>query len=1472
MPSAAPASPVKRVTRARAAAKKEIVSEGLPISDPKPSKRKTTKNTEPEPETKEGLPEMEPPRKPTRKAAAAPAILAAPPRRKLKITPLNDAVQTQPQPEEKPTSKKKSTPKATSSTASTRAKTAETSEHKPAQAIDQESKPPKRATRGKKEASVPIEVQEPEPVTNRGKARKAAVAATDPIAEAQHQNEAPQRSTRTRSGSGATATRATASTAAKAIASKKKVTFQEPSESDKENQPLAASKSKSKKSETSGVKGINAKPARKTATSTRGRKAASKKEELIEPEAQPKPLSPKKITQIAKSTSSNDSDEDELSGGKTPLRDLGQSPRRHINLSAATSPVKKLEFSTELHPQSPTREIKAPIMMSPPRRPPPSPFKDTLKCSPKRSDVPFTLPQSAKKATTATPQLQHSQSSLQQSPKRGNVDVSIFQNSAIRPSKTPLKASLLQSPPKRLFSPEKQTSKTFSPVKTNDWGTIPDFTVNSNARMPSARSQRTLKVHEDDPFQDECAPVDFDASVLDIRSPVRVLHSAEAQNIDKIAEEPMQGIQNDFSAPADQIMADEEVEAVLEEEQGVENDVPVETTAQSQGVVSPRDLEINVPQRMSVNEQLFRARRFSSEEESEDELQSESTPIKPDTQTPAAQQVAPARSRLSIVQQAEANRGVGFTPLAVQLSNWLAASPDKPLPKKERRGVFSPVKVNNSPAKPRDRCSIRSRTSAGSRMSLGPRLSVGLPMDDPTFFEDEMAQKVLGEEAESIESDERPDVAMPDQTSVIMSSEGAMSVVEPDQNVNEPVVETGTSDELMVADFIEEAHDEHEKDDEKERIRELQDASTNSNQDMSVENYDENLLEDEDLDTYSIAAVAESPKLQAQIQAALDSEPLLHDSDDENPVYETQHSNAGAIDDAPIEAESFLDDEYEADAIEIGHANLSIINELPEEESDQSVYGDENEPPVASPTGGRNVKQHLSPQPFVDERQASSTSIQDADETSEGNAITQSPIQLRTPVRPNTLMPRYCNTVVSKVPLRPEAEDSIIKLPRKRSRSLSGGPLPPRKSPRSSPEKRSPGKRRPLQGLSPLKRTQPAVIDAEPISPVPETSKDQEPLLPAHLTPPKSNISQSSADAPISAAKARTPARISSTHSSILSGAVIFVDVHTTEGADASGIFVELLTAMGARCLKSWTWNPRASIAPADPFPRQADSPSSAAVSRPGITHVVFKDGGKRTLEKVRDTKGLVKCIGVGWVLDCEAKGEWLDEAPYLVDTSVFPRGGSRRRKSMEPRALVNQNGRLFEDAGSRGMAAERRKSFVAGAGARRSVSVDLSPLRKVYLSPMLADGGAENQAPASDPVEPLTRDVEESFAFTGQDNDDEEEEDTELVLSTTATPTGFVAYDPVAAGVATPMTPYLMAKGRGLVQMSAPPKQVGKGLFEVEDEERDDSEIGGRKENGVEKGKLRLKMEGARRRQTLGIGAGGGMDFRPVVGSPLGR
>lgn len=106
----------------------------------------------------------------------------------------------------------------------------------------------------------------------------------------------------------------------------------------------------------------------------------------------------------------------------------------------------------------------------------------------------------------------------------------------------------------------------------------------------------------------------------------------------------------------------------------------------------------------------------------------------------------------------------------------------------------------------------------------------------------------------------------------------------------------------------------------------------------------------------------------------------------------------------------------------------------------------------------------------------------------------------------------------------------------------------------------------------------------------------------------------------------KAPRRSASPTKQTLRGAVVHVDVHTTEGEDASGIFVELLQQMGARCVKFWSWNPRMSLSPVD-----GEDPTQSSV---GITHVVYKDGGLRTLEKVKQASGMVKCVGVGWVLE----------------------------------------------------------------------------------------------------------------------------------------------------------------------------------------------------------------------------------------------
>ncbi|KAK8016503.1 hypothetical protein PG993_014692 [Apiospora rasikravindrae] len=247
--------------------------------------------------------------------------------------------------------------------------------------------------------------------------------------------------------------------------------------------------------------------------------------------------------------------------------------------------------------------------------------------------------------------------------------------------------------------------------------------------------------------------------------------------------------------------------------------------------------------------------------------------------------------------------------------------------------------------------------------------------------------------------------------------------------------------------------------------------------------------------------------------------------------------------------------------------------------------------------------------------------------------VTMSGVPPATPVRPSSM--RTFNTT-TKVPLKP-ADDDTPRSVKRRSASAS----------RAQPKR--PGglsRNATVISYSPTKHSEDDEMDLD------DEEEEQPPV-----TPSKSDL-WSAMGTP-----ARTPRK--DLNPALLRGAVCFVDVHTTEGADASAVFVDLLTSMGARCVKTWTWNP------------SSPNESESSQSKIGITHVVFKDGGKRTMEKVRESGGVVQCVGVGWVLDCERENEWMDEAPYYVDTSLIPRGGQRRRKSMEPKALANRNGTL---------------------------------------------------------------------------------------------------------------------------------------------------------------------------------------------------
>jgi hypothetical protein len=200
---------------------------------------------------------------------------------------------------------------------------------------------------------------------------------------------------------------------------------------------------------------------------------------------------------------------------------------------------------------------------------------------------------------------------------------------------------------------------------------------------------------------------------------------------------------------------------------------------------------------------------------------------------------------------------------------------------------------------------------------------------------------------------------------------------------------------------------------------------------------------------------------------------------------------------------------------------------------------------------------------------------------------------------------------------------------------------------------------------------------------------------------------------------------------------------------------------------------------------------------------------------------------------------KWLDESPYIVDHSILPRGGSRRRKSMEPKALMNANGNIR--AGRRSTSAEHMTTEM------REELIN-TPVR-TYQPPASA-------ARESIGLDSLIADSDISSTYNSPT--------TTMNVRRVETPTALLGWDPATsktparAGNPEMDTPYLMKQG-GMVMdqardngaMSAPPKQINQGMFDQEND-------------GEDKGKkMKLKLQEARRRT---------MGFKPVIGSPLGK
>ncbi|KLJ08547.1 hypothetical protein EMPG_16022 [Blastomyces silverae] len=1067
-----------------------------------------------------------------------------------------------------------------------------------------------------------------------------------------------------------------------ATAPRKKVTFLDmATDSDKENQPIPSSTTTEPKQK---IKiGIKAKPIRKTTpasdevNSTVHAKEERKKE----------PLSPKKATQVARSGSSASSvDEAEygdLGSPRPRISRHNRSPTKRDPQRPFDSPAKKIDFVSPTKPSSQVPSLPqgtqneqplfscsiqdaisadSVMLSSPARKLPPSPYKKSMRDSPRRAPL-----QPAPLLSCAEAVDKREYSPLKISPKKGNLGAS-FSQSPFKSTSTPSKGkpTLLQSPAKRPPLPvkflsgstrgETPTRESITAVRNEE--TSP-YHINPSVPLERSSTQlfdqtATKELKNDDVFTD--CTFAFETSVLEARHSLgRASEDADGPILEEANDE------SHMTAPAQE----------LDDPFVITEITSTPSTPASRYEICNPDSSVdsgrsyNCIPPAAPSPPVFIAKspvqfvyRDDIVDESEDELMADASPLKLNNSQSRRETLFGATGEYDLRNTEEVSEEkLGFTPLAERLSQWGSTSPVKRRSSRiQGRGVFSPLKPSEA-VKQEDR--ERHQGLEDLPQQLAFRLSTSSGIIAPTFFEDEMA----------VHHRESMDRAI-------------------------------TPAEL--------------------------------DSDMTRENGDSTMGQ-------------------------------LFDGDDPHIAPEI-HEDA---------------------------------------EDDDEAFGDENAAPSKSTVP-------IDPRLFDEDVSHSENPGLVEKENSVPLPMSVTPVRSR-------VFPRTIHTV-SKVPLRPDGDGSVLKVPRKRSRSLSSSP---RKN--SSLQLR---KSKAVPTLSPRKGRISLKPSGGDISEC-EAESEQ-----ADETPVKYNTSTWPRPAGNSAKK--SPSKPNPNNDKVLQGAVVFADVHTAEGADASGIFVELLIQMGARCVKSWSWNPRASLSPVDGV-----DPKEGKV---GITHVVFKDGGVRTLEKVREANGLVKCVGVGWVLDCERKGKWLDEINYGVDVSLVPRGGQKRRKSMEPRALSNMNGSII-----------KLDSSTSSNSGKRNGAADRETFQELMrVSPTPPSSRRETRE--WDSPEPQQQQQQQHFAIQSTPTNPSRSTaaSPSSEAETPTTPDFNYAFDFDGASAPSPITPYYPSQGTQLAQQTCPPKQLRQGLF-------DDN---GRGDSQMSEG-LKIRLEAARRRSLV---------WKPKVGSPLGR
>lgn len=875
----------------------------------------------------------------------------------------------------------------------------------------------------------------------------------------------------------------------------KRVTFQEDLIQEKENRPLPMVSKKAPLK----ARGIKAKPVRQPAklrTSTRGRKAIDKIEE------KPAPLSPKKVTQIAKSISSS---EDELA--RTPSKMILKSPTRLV-VERPSTPV--LLSKSPISAPSIEHEMEI-LLGSPAKRPPPSPFKEGFNQSPKKFPLPTVMPD-----FTKMDDKDKVQRSFRISPKK--FDFTPLKMTARSKEKSGAieRAALLSTPARRPASPLKLGS-----VR------LPEKTAAANPLTNTISIMR----HGKDSSLFSTTPRRLFGNSVKISgkrmSPVKISESAlgSERELPTSAEDPT--ISEEHRQTPFGFKKYSETVRFAEPKEIFEHDV-FEESGHYRSVDDASEDELSLgPLTSSPRKSALTNRRLPS--------------------SPSNIAPTPKHITESLFTPKPRAKNTVMTPLAVQFSSWFATNPSRSnYGEDTSKEAFTPV------AEAVENCTTSHRLT----MTPGARSS---------YFEDQLDEieiKATPEESmQNLDLHSDKDVVM---------SDGVV----PDINAE---IISATPEGLLQQNL----HDQstvqwNKEEDEVELIAESFEILPDE---MVVEHVEDQAdwVEDPTPDEEIIMFESESAKI------AFDEQDHSHQSADTTVIITREELAPEAVHSTPS-----LD--YGPPVGILAADQTLLIGS-----STAEIRGDELRVEDCINNDGKTL--------IIEDDGNKNTATKEEISLAMSNRSEPTNDMLRTPIIAIDIRRKEARTI-ERVPLKPASDDSPmqIKVRNGRSKSMS--------APLGEPDF-------PKNLLFTKNRDMvSSKEDTNPLQTQLGTPRSVSQPLGALVRPEVDLISL--ANSPFKSVRKGQDAQI-------LNGAVVFVDVHTCEGADASGIFIELLTQMGARCIKQWNWNSRSTL-------EGGEDP--AMNIKPGITHVVFKDGSKRTLQKVREAKGAVLCVGVGWVLE----------------------------------------------------------------------------------------------------------------------------------------------------------------------------------------------------------------------------------------------